>query len=79
MSFSARRKVNGEVTVWDRRGILRGERRELHEQVLVEEPPPAFGNTDIHILRDGTELCPKQDLAFSLQDGDVVVFEVLFC
>lgn len=43
------------------------------------EAPREHGNTDIHVLRAGAELCPKQDLAFPLLDGDVVVFEVLLC
>lgn len=41
--------------------------------------PPELGNSDIHVLREGAELCPKQDLAFPLRDGDVVVFEWLLC
>lgn len=34
---------------------------------------------DIHILRRGEELCPKQDLTFALCDGDIIVPGALIC
>jgi hypothetical protein len=40
---------------------------------------PGFGNTDIHVERNGATLCPKQDLDFVLVPGDVVVFDALLC
>jgi hypothetical protein len=42
----------------------------------------AAGNpmlVDIHILRDGQEICPKQDLSFALLDSDKVVAGPLAC
>ena len=41
--------------------------------------PPGFGNTDIHIRRNGATLCPKHDLEFPLVAGDVIVFDALLC
>jgi hypothetical protein len=34
---------------------------------------------DIHVSRDGKEICPKQDLTFPLQPGDVVEILQLIC
>ncbi len=34
---------------------------------------------DIHVERSGTEICPKQDLEFLLQDGDIVSIGALIC
>lgn len=34
---------------------------------------------DIHILRDGEEICPKQNLDFELQAGDIIQIGVLVC
>ncbi|WP_153065957.1 hypothetical protein [Xanthomonas campestris] len=34
---------------------------------------------DIHIIRDGQEICPKQDLSFSLEPQDVVELGELIC
>ena len=34
---------------------------------------------DIHILRRGEEICPKQDLMFALCDGDIIVLGMLIC
>jgi hypothetical protein len=34
---------------------------------------------DIHILRLGEDLCPKQDLNFALRDGDIIVPGALIC
>ena len=34
---------------------------------------------DIHIERAGEDLCPKQDLSFSLMDGDVIRYGPLIC
>lgn len=34
---------------------------------------------DIHVLREGQELCPKQDLGFALLPGDKVVPGPLAC
>jgi hypothetical protein len=45
----------------------------------VPRCPPGFGNTDIHIEREGATLCPKQDLNFALVTGDVIVFDALLC
>jgi hypothetical protein len=61
------------------RGLMEGVLARLFRSRRPAEPPRELGNTDIHVLRGGAELCPKQDLAFPLQDGDVVVFEVLLC
>jgi hypothetical protein len=34
---------------------------------------------DIHVNRGSAEICPKQDLDFSLQDGDIIEIGVLVC
>jgi hypothetical protein len=34
---------------------------------------------DIHVVREGVEVCPKQDLAFALQDGDLIEMGPLAC
>jgi hypothetical protein len=34
---------------------------------------------DIHVVRDGLELCPKHDLDFQLLNGDIVYFAGLIC
>jgi hypothetical protein len=34
---------------------------------------------DIHVLRNGQEICPKQDLSFPLLEPDVVSIGVLAC
>jgi hypothetical protein len=35
--------------------------------------------TDIHIFRGAEELCPKQDLQYPLQDGDLLEIGILVC
>ena len=44
---------------------------------------PDFGEhsmlVDIHIKRDGTELCPKQDLTFPILDSDIVYIYTITC
>lgn len=34
---------------------------------------------DIHVLRNGQEICPKQNLSFNLLDGDTVQIGELVC
>ena len=34
---------------------------------------------DIHVFRDGREICPKQDLSFELFDGDIIEIGELVC
>ncbi|MCF7223632.1 hypothetical protein [Marilutibacter chinensis] len=38
-----------------------------------------FHMVDIHIYRDGMEICPKQDLAFPLEDEDAIEAGPLMC
>jgi hypothetical protein len=54
----------------------------------IDEPPKYFiygmpdgsqSLVDIHIIRLGEHLCPKQDLNFVLQDGDIIVPGALIC
>lgn len=37
------------------------------------------GLVDIHVLRDGLEICPKQDLSFLLEESDHVEIGLLVC
>ena len=41
--------------------------------------PDQYLLVDVHIEREGVELCPKQDLAFQLEPGDIVSAGVLAC
>jgi|GEM_PF-1175687 hypothetical protein len=34
---------------------------------------------DVHVKRNGVEICPKQDLSFALIDGDMVSIGMLAC
>ena len=34
---------------------------------------------DIHIQRNGTEICPKQNLKFQLEAGDVIIIGLMAC
>ncbi len=34
---------------------------------------------DIHIERDGAEICPKQDLSFQIIESDVVYISIPIC
>jgi len=34
---------------------------------------------DIHVIRGNTELCPKQDLEFTLESADIVELGPLLC
>ncbi len=38
-----------------------------------------FVRVDIHVIRDGIEICPKQDLNFALAADDIVEAGVLIC
>ena len=60
-------------------------------RIVPHDPPKWFrvyessGDTthyklvDIHIHRNGQEICPKQDLAYPLMESDVVTIGVLAC
>jgi len=37
------------------------------------------GLVDIHVLRSGFEICPKQDLSFPLEESDHVEIGLLAC
>lgn len=37
------------------------------------------GLVDIHVLRNGLEICPKQDLSFLLEESDHVEIGLLVC
>jgi hypothetical protein len=45
----------------------------------VPRCPPGYGNTDIHVERNGETFCPKHDLGFALIFGDVIIFDQLLC
>ena len=55
--------------------------------IEIGDPPKYFYyNTgsnkylvDIHINRDGQEICPKQNLNFALLDGDIITIGQLVC
>lgn len=34
---------------------------------------------DIHVKRDGTEICPKQDVTFQILESDVVYIYIPTC
>ncbi|UOD27600.1 hypothetical protein INH39_19015 [Massilia violaceinigra] len=40
---------------------------------------PQFYPVDVHILREGMTICPRQDLSFALLPGDKVEAGVLAC
>lgn len=44
---------------------------------------PDFGDgfmlVDIHVKRDGTEICPKQDVTFQILESDVVYIYIPTC
>lgn len=58
-------------------------------RVVPHDPPKYFryypvGSTefylvDVHVSRDGDEICPKQDLTFLLESGDSVEAGLLAC
>lgn len=59
-------------------------------RVIPHDPPKYFryyrkGETDsfllvdIHVTRGGSEVCPKQDLDFRLEQEDIVEAGVLIC
>jgi len=43
------------------------------------EDPGLYDLVDVHVERNGDEICPKQDLAFPLLPGDVVTIGLLSC
>lgn len=65
-------REESKQTVWKR---LFGIRQSVPKCSL----PPGYGNTDIHIVRGDKTLCPKQDLGFPLQAGDLLMFGPLAC
>ena len=46
---------------------------------LVPEQTQIYQLVDIHLVRNGEDICLKQDLAFPLLDSDVVVMGTLVC
>jgi hypothetical protein len=34
---------------------------------------------DVHIKRDGEELCPKQDLSYAIYESDIVCIYTIIC
>jgi hypothetical protein len=34
---------------------------------------------DVHVLRAGEEICPKQDVGFRLENGDIIRIGILVC
>ncbi len=62
----------------------------LGVRIIAADPPKYFryfskGDAekyvlvDVHIQRDGLEICPKQDLGFQLRETDVVEAGLLVC
>ena len=63
----------------------------LSVQIVPHDPPkwfrvsglPDFDGhpmlVDIHVLRGGEEICPKQDLSFPLFDTDIVKIGLIAC
>jgi len=45
----------------------------------IPEQTKIYRLVDIHLLRNGEDICLKQDLAFPLLDSDVVVMGALVC
>lgn len=45
----------------------------------IPESRGEYKLVDIHVLRDGKDICPKQDLSFPLLESDVVTIGVLVC
>lgn len=41
--------------------------------------PDVWQAVDVHVFRNGAELCPKQDLSFHLENTDVVEIGELIC
>lgn len=65
--------------------------RLLNVRFEAHEPPkyfriygiPGWGDkfilVDVHIIRNGTEICPKQDLEFPVLESDIVCVALLGC
>ena len=45
----------------------------------LPEQPESYQLVDIHLVRNGEDICLKQGLAFPLLDSDVVVMGTLVC
>ena len=41
--------------------------------------PEQYFLVDIHVKRNGSEMCPKQELGFPIQDGDLVTICTPIC
>ncbi len=41
--------------------------------------PEGYVLVDIHVTRSGQEICPKQNLLFKMQSGDIVEILALIC
>lgn len=67
-----------EVSIEPCRAPLPGQSEHKYFNVMSSVPKQS-GLVDIHILRDGEEICPRQDLGFSLNEGDVVEMGSLTC
>lgn len=70
--------------------LLKQASKVLGVRIVPADPPKYFkyfqqadcGDyvlVDIHIERDGVEICPKQDLSFPLHASDIVEAGVLIC
>jgi hypothetical protein len=44
-----------------------------------DRPEGNFALADIHIIREGKDICPKQDLSFPLLESDTVYIGALAC
>lgn len=51
-----------------------------HKYFNVKSPlPKQNGLVDIHVFRGKDEICPRQDLGFALEEGDVIEMGSLAC
>jgi hypothetical protein len=46
---------------------------------VAEEDGSDSWLVDVHVFRDGLEICPKHDLGFALQPSDLVELGSLIC
>jgi len=46
---------------------------------VTEEDGSESWLVDVHVFREGLEICPKQDLGFALQPSDLVELGSLIC
>lgn len=46
---------------------------------FYRKSPSDLQLVDIHVFRNGQEICPKQDLTFELLDGDTIQIGELVC